>query len=174
MYISQGETCYREPEAMQSLLSPCGITWDCWPVVAFEQKVSAGPGAYPEIIAHFQEPLAAIKAQHGYLSEDIVSMTAETPNLDQLLAKFEAVHHHSDDEVRVVLSGEGIFGIVPEEGPPFEIHVETGDLIIVPAFTRHWFTLKESRRIVALRIFKTPAGWTAIYEPVSNPDALPA
>ncbi len=63
-----------------------------------------------------------------------------------------------------ILSGAGIFGIVPPEGDPFEIQVEAGDLLIVPAMTRHWFTLTETKQVVALRIFTTAAGWTAIYE----------
>jgi 1,2-dihydroxy-3-keto-5-methylthiopentene dioxygenase len=43
------------------------------------------------------------------------------------------------------------------------IEVEPGDMIRVPDGTRHWFTLREDRRIRAIRLFQDPAGWTPHY-----------
>ncbi len=168
MYIRQNNREITDNGTLDALCTPCGIVRDQWQVDRLEpslcRQASVNPEYSKQIIETFRAELDAIKATHGYLTEDIVSLSPETPNLDAILAKFDKEHHHTDDEVRVILYGHGIFGIVPQEGDPFEIHMEAGDMIIVPAYTRHWFTLKEDREVVALRIFMTPAGWEAIYE----------
>lgn len=182
MKIQQGNTCYSTPEEMAPWLEAVGISSGVWPVATFPEGLcqaasltgdkEQAKSKHAEILRLVQPELDRVKAKHGYLSEDIVALTHDTPNLDGILAMFDKEHHHSDDEVRVILAGEGIFGIVPQASsnnpdplPPYEIHVETGDYINVPKNTRHWFTLTETRFIVALRIFSDTSGWTAIYEP---------
>ena len=80
-----------------------------------------------------------------------------------LLDKFNREHHHTEDEVRFVVDGHGIFTICGRSGRYFDVGVGPGDLIAVPAWTRHWFTLAEDRRIKCIRLFQDPAGWAAIY-----------
>ena len=80
-----------------------------------------------------------------------------------MLDKFKKEHTHSEDEVRFTIRGQGIFHIHPENGPVFGIHVEQGDLINVPAGTRHWFNLCDDRTIRCIRLFEDPAGWTPHY-----------
>jgi 1,2-dihydroxy-3-keto-5-methylthiopentene dioxygenase len=80
-----------------------------------------------------------------------------------MLAKFDKVHTHSDDEVRYIIDGEGIFGFVLPDGRQVELTVETGDYINVPADTEHWFHLTEKRRIKAVRYFTSAEGWVANY-----------
>ena len=46
----------------------------------------------------------------------------------------------------------------------FDVRLNPGDLISVPESTRHYFTLAEDRKTVAVRIFVTAAGWVPIYE----------
>jgi 1,2-dihydroxy-3-keto-5-methylthiopentene dioxygenase len=171
MWIQQGTTKFTQPEEMARLCDPVGIERGVWDISTVDPSVCREAAKNPEyqaqIFKAIEAPLKALKEAHGYLSEDVVCLSPETPNLDAILAKFDKTHHHTDDEVRVVLSGNGIFGIVPPDSEPFDIHVQAGDLIVVPAYTRHWFTLAEDRFIVALRVFMTPAGWEAVYEPVT-------
>jgi 1,2-dihydroxy-3-keto-5-methylthiopentene dioxygenase len=182
MWIQQGNARYTTPEEMAPWLEAVGITSGVWPIATFPeglcQASSVDKTKHADILDLVKPELERVKTKHGYMSEDIVALTQDTPNLDGILAMFDKEHHHSDDEVRVILAGEGIFGIVPQPVsqnsaaqnpkplPPYEIHVEAGDYINVPANTRHWFTLTDSRFIVALRIFSDTAGWTAIYEPL--------
>ena len=92
------------------------------------------------------------------------SLSQDTPNLDQILSAFIKEHHHTDDEVRFTVEGEGIFGVNPHKDPPFEIYVESGDLLVVPANTRHWFNLTEKKSITCIRLFKENPKWEAVYE----------
>ena len=45
----------------------------------------------------------------------------------------------------------------------FRSQVEAGDLISVPANTRHWFHLCADRTIRAIRLFQDKSGWTPHY-----------
>jgi 1,2-dihydroxy-3-keto-5-methylthiopentene dioxygenase len=47
----------------------------------------------------------------------------------------------------------------------FDVTVAAGDLMVVPAYTRHWFDLTSERKIKCIRIFKDPTGWVAVYDP---------
>ena len=46
----------------------------------------------------------------------------------------------------------------------FDVRLNPGDLISVPPNIRHYFTLQEDRKVVAVRIFVTTEGWVPIYE----------
>ena len=98
---------------------------------------------------------------------EAILVRPETPNLDTMLAKFSKEHTHSEDEVRFILQGRGVFHI-HATGPDgtdtvFAIEVGAGDLISVPIDTRHWFDLCDDRRIRAIRLFQDMSGWTPHY-----------
>jgi 1,2-dihydroxy-3-keto-5-methylthiopentene dioxygenase len=126
------------------------------------------PNLQEAVLATVATPLATLKSTFGYLTEDIVGLTPQTPNLAGILRQYRAEHHHADDEVRVILHGEGIFGILPPtgKGDPFEVSLTQGDWIIVPANTRHYFYLTDAQTVIALRVFKDNPQWEAIYEPL--------
>ncbi|MDH5673927.1 MAG: cupin domain-containing protein [Myxococcales bacterium] len=104
-----------------------------------------------------------IKGERGYIQEDIVELSPDTPGLDAICAKFLDEHHHDEDEVRFVLSGEGIFDIRDSQDRYMRVKVEQGDMIVVPAGRHHRFLLTESKAIRCVRLFKDPSGWVAHY-----------
>lgn len=97
---------------------------------------------------------------------DVISLSDSTPNLEELLKKFEQVHTHTEDEVRVIAAGSGIFVIKGEEGY-FDVVLSPGDVISVPEGNPHFFTLTDERKVVAIRLFIDPAGWVA--HPYADP-----
>jgi 1,2-dihydroxy-3-keto-5-methylthiopentene dioxygenase len=107
--------------------------------------------------------MARIKRQHGYREEDEVALSKETPNLDTICAKFDKEHYHTLDEVRFVVDGEGIFDVRDKSDRWVRIHVDTGDLIIIPANTYHRFFLTDSKKIRCVRLFLNNEGWTPLY-----------
>jgi 1,2-dihydroxy-3-keto-5-methylthiopentene dioxygenase len=117
-----------------------------------------------EILQVFAGEINDISARRGYKAQDVISLSDSTPNLDVLLTNFKNEHHHTDDEVRFIVSGHGVFVIQGKDGEFFEVHLVPGDLISVPENTRHYFTLEEDRKVVAVRIFVTTEGWVPIYE----------
>ncbi|MFC0189168.1 acireductone dioxygenase [Fictibacillus aquaticus] len=117
-----------------------------------------------EVVAAFRSEIDELSARRGYVTEDVISLSDATPNLDELLKNFLNEHHHSDDEVRFIVSGHGIFAIEGPNGRFFDVELEPGDLISVPENYRHYFTLQEDRKVVAVRIFKSKEGWVPIYD----------
>jgi 1,2-dihydroxy-3-keto-5-methylthiopentene dioxygenase len=80
-----------------------------------------------------------------------------------MLDRFNKEHTHAEDEVRFIVEGRGLFHVHPQHGSIFAIEVAAGDLINVPAGTKHWFDLCSDRRIRAIRLFKEQSGWTPQY-----------
>ena len=116
-----------------------------------------------EILAAYKKEIDLLKAKGGYVTADVINITAQTPNLDAMLAKFSREHWHDEDEVRFILAGSGVFHIHPQEGDIAAIEVEAGDLIRVPRGTWHWFDLCSDKQIRAIRLFQDAAGWTPLY-----------
>ena len=115
-------------------------------------------------LVKYGHQIQKLKKQFNYSSADVCAMSQSTQNLDKMLSAFEKEHHHTDDEVRFTVEGEGIFGVNPLTDTPFEIYVESGDLLVVPANTRHWFNLTDKKNICCIRVFKENPKWEAIYE----------
>ena len=155
------------PDEIKGFLAKYGVLYDRWGVDRLPKYLIENYELTEEeqqaIIDAYKEELEKLKREKGYITEDIVVLSGKTPNLEALLEKFKKAHHHVDDEVRFVVDGSGVFPL-KLDGEVVEVWVEAGDLIVVPAWTRHWFELDENRKIKCIRVFKTPAGWEAIYD----------
>ena len=158
--ISEDRTL-RAPAEIGAFLQPFGIAYECWPVAGRVDRDATAE----EILQAYAPEVEAVKARGGYITADVVDVTPQVPNLQAMLDKFNQEHRHDEDEVRFIVKGRGIFYIHPEEsaGPLFSIEVEEGDLINVPAGTKHWFDLCADRTIRAIRLFREKAGWTPHY-----------
>jgi 1,2-dihydroxy-3-keto-5-methylthiopentene dioxygenase len=146
-------------DEIRAFLAPHNIKYERWPL---EERVH--PDADQDaILAAYAPEIDALKAEGGYVTADVINVTPETPGLDAMIQKFASEHTHSEDEVRFILKGRGLFHIHPLTGPIFAIQVEAGDLINVPAHTHHWFHLCADRTIRAIRLFRDKSGWTPHY-----------
>ena len=140
-------------------LASIGIDYEIW-----EPAHPTSPDApQEEILAAYSKEIDKLKARGGYVTADVVNVTAQTPGLDAMLAKFSREHLHEEDEVRFIVHGHGVFHVHPPDSPVVAIEIEAGDLIRVPRGTWHWFDLCSDRQIRAIRLFQDPSGWTPVY-----------
>ncbi len=117
----------------------------------------------------FDEEIRSLAQRNGYVSWDVVALSENTPDLEALLKKFEQVHVHTEDEVRAITAGHGIFIIKGQDDLGyFDVELEAGDVISVPVETPHFFTLMDDRQVVAVRLFIDPSGWVA--HPYKDPE----
>lgn len=160
VHIPSEDRVIAEPDEIRAFLGSFGIDYDRWEVAG-----RIGDRATSEEILSAYEPeVNELKQRGGYITADVVDVTPDTPNLQAMLDRFNKEHRHAEDEVRFIVEGRGVFYIHPEPaGSVFSIEVEVGDLINVPAGTRHWFDLCSERRIRAIRLFLEKAGWTPLY-----------
>ncbi|UAL53894.1 MULTISPECIES: 1,2-dihydroxy-3-keto-5-methylthiopentene dioxygenase [Metabacillus] len=157
-----------DQKAVAAFLESQEVIYEHWDIEklpeALRENYSLADEQKEEILQVFKDEIADISERRGYKAQDVISLSESTPNLDQLLKNFQQEHHHTDDEVRFIVSGHGIFIIQGKDGSFFDVELNPGDLISVPPNIRHYFTLQEDRKVVAVRIFVTSEGWVPIYE----------
>lgn len=121
-----------------------------------------------EILSTYDSEIRDLAERRGYKVWDIVALSEATPKLPEILKKFEQVHTHTEDEVRAITAGRGIFIIKGDETTGyFDVELSAGDVISVPEGQPHFFTLMDNKAIVAVRLFIEPAGWVA--DPFEDP-----
>ena len=148
-----------EVEVIRDHLAKSGIWYENWPV-----EGRCGPDASAdEILASYAPEIQELNARGGYITADVIDVTPEVPGLQAMLDRFNKEHTHAEDEVRSIVKGSGVFHIHPDDAPVYAIEVREGDLINVPAGTKHWFDLCADRCIRAIRLFREKAGWTPVY-----------
>lgn len=148
---------FENDSAICAELAALGIDYEKWSL----DRV--GADASPdEVLSAYSEEIEEMKRRGGYVTADVIDVNAATPNLDTMLAKFDKEHTHSEDEVRFILAGRGIF-FLNINGRVASVEVGPGDMLRVPRGTTHWFTLCEDRRIRAIRWFQDTTGWTPHY-----------
>ena len=150
-------------QEIREFLKPFGISYENWDV---DGRIGS-EATNEEILDAYAPEIERLKEQGGFVTADVINVTPETPGLDDMLAKFNKEHTHSEDEVRFTIKGSGLFHIHPDNAPVFAIQVESGDLISVPTGTQHWFDLCDDRTIRCIRLFEDTSGWTPHY--VDNP-----
>ena len=115
-----------------------------------------------EIIQAYQSQINKLKNEAGYKSVDTISLSTVNPNKHSLRKKFLAEHSHAEDEVRFFVKGKGLFSLHIDH-KVYEVLCTQGDLISVPANTRHWFDMGPVPDFTAIRLFNNPDGWVAHY-----------
>jgi 1,2-dihydroxy-3-keto-5-methylthiopentene dioxygenase len=138
-------------------LAPLGIDYERWSLDRVPADASAD-----QVLEAYAPEIDAMKQRGGYVTADVIDVNPGTPNLETMLAKFDKEHTHSEDEVRFILSGRGIFFLALDQRVA-SVEVGPGDMLRVPRGTKHWFTLCEDRRIRAIRWFQDTTGWTPHY-----------
>ena len=137
IYIQDDNREITDVQEIRQCLEPHGIWYEKWDVAARVDETSTDQ----DILDAYQPEIDRLKAEHGFVTADVINVRPETPGLDEMLAKFDKEHTHDEDEVRYTVEGSGLFHIHPKSGPVFSVTVEAGDLINVPRGTRHWFNL---------------------------------
>ena len=154
---------------IQARLNKLGIALKRWPAPedsrarALLDQQALNDAEKEELLKSVHNRFEELKRDKGYATRDMVVIHEAIPGLADMLAKFDKIHLHTDDEVRYILAGKGYFGFVEPDGKQFLLEVSAGDYINVPANAEHWFEMKDSKRIKAVRYFIDTKGWTPVY-----------
>jgi 1,2-dihydroxy-3-keto-5-methylthiopentene dioxygenase len=158
--IPDQQTEWHDPQEIKSFLNKRGIFFDQWSChVVFDDTASQ-----EDILRAYAKDLDPFMKQGGYLTADVISINSLTENYPAIRSKFLAEHTHSEDEIRFFVDGNGLFWFHLDNEPVFNLLCEKGDLISVPAGTKHWFDAGEVNPFVkAIRIFIDTSGWVPDY-----------
>lgn len=135
-------------------LAPIGVTFERW-----QANAPVEPGASEEeVLAAYREDVDRLVAEHGFSTVDVISISPDHPEREELRRKFLDEHYHREDEVRFFVAGSGLFTL-HVDGRVYEIECVKDDLISVPDGTTHWFDMGPRPNFVAIRFFREPDGW---------------
>ena len=135
-----------------SKLSEIGVRFERWPT-----RVCGD-----DLLVAYAPEIAALKAEGGYQTVDVVSVTPDHPDRALMRTKFLSEHTHAEDEVRFFVAGEGLFTL-HHNGRVFDVLCTEGDLMSVPAGMKHWFDMGAAPHFTAIRLFVNPDGWVAAF-----------
>ena len=154
--------------AIARSLAEVGVRFERW------QASRVLPDAADEqaVLDAYRADIDRLKTEGGYRSVDVVRMRPDHPDKAAMRTKFLSEHAHSEDEVRFFVEGSGLFSLHIGEGV-YLVTCERGDLISVPAGTKHWFDMGDSPRFAAIRLFLDPSGWVAKYTGDTIADRFP-
>ncbi|OYV33943.1 MAG: acireductone dioxygenase [Acidocella sp. 20-61-6] len=145
-----------DADVMAKELSAIGVQFERW-----HSPVTLSPADSAAVILEAYKPyLDDLMGAKGAGSADVIKLTPDNPNAAALRQTFLAEHVHTEDEIRFFVHGSGHF-VMHVDGRVYDAHCEAGDLISVPANTRHWFDAGEQPFFTALRVFTDTSGWVA-------------
>jgi 1,2-dihydroxy-3-keto-5-methylthiopentene dioxygenase len=143
-------------------LAPHGISLTRLPV----RDLPAGA----DVLAAYADDIDRIKALGGF---ELVDAVAIAPSVDPATAagaraRFLDEHEHDEDEVRFFVAGRGCFYLHLGR-KVYAVVCEAGDLMSVPAGTRHWYDMGAVPDFCAIRFFQEEDGWVADFsgDPIS-------
>ncbi|AHH18741.1 acireductone dioxygenase [Nocardia nova SH22a] len=148
-----------DPARITAELATRGILFDRWPA----QPVTAAVPS-EEILARYDERIGELNADGRYRHIDLARLHPDDtdPQWPETARgareKFLSEHRHAEDEVRFFVSGRGCF-YLHLEPEVVAVVCEGGDLLSVPAGTRHWFDMGAHPDFVAIRFFEEADGW---------------
>lgn len=142
--------------AMAAALARIGVRFERWEA---SQPLSADMDDQA-VMKAYQGDIERLKRECGYRSVDVLRCLPDNPQRAELRRKFLDEHTHAEDEVRFFVEGAGVF-YLRAGGKVHVTRCERGDLISVPAGTRHWFDMGPAPHFTAIRLFTNPDGWVA-------------
>ena len=163
-------------EQIQMHLRQIGVDFERWEAM---QELDAH-ATQDEVIEAYRDSIDALMSRHGFRSVDVIGVNPDHPEREALRSKFLNEHVHDDFEVRFFVDGQGLFFLHADD-KVYSVLCTAGDLIRVPAGTRHWFDMGPQPRFKAVRLFTSEAGWQAKFtgDPIAerfprlNADGVP-
>ena len=159
-----------DPERIAAELAARAIVFDRWPAHPVTAAVPA-----EDIPARYGDRIGELNAAGRYRHIDLARIHPDDTDPQwpgQARAareKFLSEHRHAEDEVRFFVSGRGCF-YLHLEPEVVAVVCEGGDLVSVPAGTRHWFDMGTRPDFVAIRFFEEADGWVGDFtgEPIAE------
>jgi 1,2-dihydroxy-3-keto-5-methylthiopentene dioxygenase len=143
-------------EQIAAALKPIGVRFERWAA----NKELPKQVEDSAVLDAYHSDIERLKNECGYQSVDVLRCLPDNPKRTEMRLKFLDEHTHGEDEVRFFVEGAGVFYLRAAD----KVHMtlcERGDLIGVPAGTRHWFDMGPAPHFTAIRLFTNPAGWVA-------------
>ncbi|MGV4925898.1 cupin [Streptomyces sp. BHT-5-2] len=160
----------RDETEIAEALRSCAVAFRRWPLHG-----GIAPGATAEdVLSRYRCEVDQLCADEGLRVVDVARLSPQDgPEWEAQAAKARSAfldeHRHAEDEVRFFAHGRGCF-YLHVHGRVYAVVCEAGDLLSVPAGTRHWFDMGPRPDFCAIRFFKEEDGWVGDFtgDPVAQ------
>lgn len=163
------------PTAIAATLADVGVRFEQWAATA---PLGADASQH-DVLAAYRADVDRLMADGDYVTVDVARLQGDPADptwptrAAEARGKFLAEHTHADDEVRFFVAGQGAF-YLRLAGRVHVVCCEAGDLLSVPAGTRHWFDMGTNPSFVAIRFFREPEGWVGNFTGDGIASSFPA
>lgn len=133
-------------EDIASTLAAVGVDFQRW-----QAEAPIAPGASrDELIAAYRPQLERLMSEGGYRGLDLLSVSDDQPQAERR-AQCPVEQRHGESQAHFFVAGRGLFGLHIDDYL-YAVLCEKGDLLRIPAGTRHWFDRGEHPHFVAIRL----------------------
>ncbi|MDT9686495.1 cupin [Streptomyces sp. TRM76323] len=149
----------RDHERIAKALRGCSVTFGRWPL-----RDTVTPGTSSEdVLSRYRVEIDELCEREGLNRVDVARLHPEGSSeweekAAEARSAFLEEHRHAEDEVRFFAHGTGCF-YLRLDGRVHAVVCEAGDLLSVPAGTRHWFDMGPRPEFTAIRFFEKEDGW---------------
>ncbi|MDO9624580.1 MAG: acireductone dioxygenase [Pseudomonas sp.] len=141
-------------EDIASTLAAVGVHFERWQAVA-----PLVPGCSDEqVLAAYRPQIETLMSERGYAAVDVLSVSDEHPDKAELRARCLGEQRQAEDQVRFFVVGSGLLSLHIDDYV-YAVLCEKGDLVALPAGTRHWFDMGEHPHFVMIRLFSAADAW---------------
>jgi 1,2-dihydroxy-3-keto-5-methylthiopentene dioxygenase len=134
-------------EDIASTLAEIGVRFAHWPT-AVARPVD---NSVEVVLATYQAQITQLMNETGLAVVDVLSLMPGHPQQLELRAALLQERSHAGDYVHWCVAGRGLFAL-HIGAQVFEVLCEKGDLIALPAGTKHWLDIGEKADFVAVRL----------------------
>jgi Uncharacterized conserved protein, contains double-stranded beta-helix domain len=137
-------------------LAMAGVLFERWQA----ERTIAATADSDAVLSAYGGAVEGLKSARGFQAADVVRVPRGMPDSAALRAKFRLEHTHDEDEARFFVNGTGAFYLHVGD-QVYRVICEQGDLVSIPAGTKHWFDMGPDPHFTAIRFFTRPDGWIA-------------
>lgn len=160
----------RDEAAIAQALREKSVSFTRWPL--YGQVTPRTPSE--ELLTAYRREIDELCADHGLRHVDVARLHPEEgaewrERAAKARSTFLDEHRHAEDEVRFFAQGTGCFYLHLDDRV-YAVVCEAGDLLSVPAGTRHWFDMGPVPDFCAIRFFEKEDGWVGDFtqEPIAG------
>ena len=133
-------------EDIANTLAAVGVRFAHWPAPIAHSIDSAAE----ELLAAYQTQIAQLLNETGLAVVDVVSFFAHTPQAELRTALLQE-RSHTSAQLYWCVAGRGLWALHIGE-QVFEVLCTRGDLIVLPAASKHWLDIGELADFVAIHL----------------------
>ena len=134
-------------EDIASTLAEVGVRFAHWPMPA----VLPADASSEAVLGAYQAQIKQLHGDTGLTAVDVLNFASNRTQSDELRARYLQEHSYSVDQVLLCVAGRGLLAVHIGE-QVFELLCGKGDLVVLPAGTRHWLDIGEQPDLLAIRL----------------------